>query len=236
MKKYLIILAALFSAGCSESQTKSKIQEEKPIEEIQIIEVDSVRNKKDEYIVTEEIFLLFPEEREAHFDKAKERFDQKEFKMAASEIKKALLYLNLEIDNAGDLEKKELKALQVKLEDISQRLEKKQAVTSEELEKVFHETNMTLYRIYIAQQNKAKWDYNLDRNAVSLYLDDAIQKLQNAEKWSKQKLSEEDHKTISEGKSFSKKIRNNVKKDTAALEKEWNTLIAKLKTIKINSY
>ncbi len=229
MKQSYIVIGLLLLGACTSKENNNKTELVEPIETTTIVEVDSIDKKNNKYVVTEEVFWLLPEEQEAHFDKAKENYEKKEFKQAASEIRKALVYLDLEINKAEVPEKEALLPVKEKLEIISNKLDKGEKVTEAELKKIFHETNVDLYKTYLAQQLKAKWDYDVDKNEISLHLDQAIQKLENTEKWSDDKFDVDTKKLIAEGKSLHQKIKVSLEKDKKSIKKEWQLFLEKLK-------
>lgn len=228
MKDILLISTIVVLTSCSKQQ-EVKV-ENQPIEEIRIIEVDSVPGKK-QYTISEEVYWILPDEQESHFEEAKAKHEKKEFQAAAAEIQLAVLYLNHEMDNASSESKQDLSLVRDNLINIEERLEKGDKVTEIELRQAFYQTNKTLYRNYINQQADVTLDYDLEKNNVDARLDAAIQRVRNAEKWSGKKLDSESNGIIEEGKSLSHKIKESTKQDKEVLAKSWNEFLKKLKRL-----
>ena len=227
MKNSLIVSFLVVLAACAQKQEPTQNQ---PVEKITVVEVDSVPGKN-EYVVTEDVFWLLPEEQENHFIKAKELYGKKELKAASSEVKKASFYLEQEIGKAEGKGKETLISAKNKLENLSGRLEKGAKVSEAELVNSFYETNIALCRNYIMQQTVLAEGYKDEKNKIGANLDIALKRVENAERWSGKKLDSESSKIVEEGKIFSQKIKNDFDKDKAALAKEWNIFIKKLKKL-----
>jgi len=229
MKNILLVSLLVVFAACSKKE-ESKT-ENMPLEEVHIIEVDSVPGQN-QYIVTEEIFWLMPQEQEDHFEKAKDNHEQKEFKSAAAEIRKSTLYLDQEIAKAKEGDgKNSLITAKAQLASLGDRLERGDKVTPLELKEAFYQTNKALYRNYLYQQATVTSDYDFEKNKVDAHLDAALQRVKNAEKWSGKKLDKEGNEIIEEGKNMSQKIKEATKQDKKALVKAWNEFLKKLRAL-----
>jgi hypothetical protein len=175
--------------------------------------------------------LLLPEEQENHFIKAKELYGKKELKAAASEVRKATLYVNQELKKSEGKGKETLSAVKTKLQSLSDRMEKGEKVSETELVNSFYETNLALYRNYVMQQTVLEESYTNERYKVGDHLNIALKRVENAERWSGKKLDSESGKIVEEGKTLSQKIKNGLDKDKDALVKEWNVFLKKLKKL-----
>jgi hypothetical protein len=105
----------MISVSCSNKQETNNIPiSTQPVQELPRV-ADTLPHRKNEYVVTEEIFWLLSEEQEGHFEKAKEKYDKKELKTSASEIRKAILLIDMEIVTAEESERPKLSIVKNKL-------------------------------------------------------------------------------------------------------------------------
>jgi hypothetical protein len=230
MKRIMYFVAAVIFVSCSGNK-KESAKQESPVEVVEMIKTDSIPNKNGEYLVTDEVFFVLQEESENHFDKAKQKFGSKEPRIAAREIRKASVYLNFEINKAGREDKDRLVSARDKLNYLAERLEKKEKVKEVEIRQAFYDANVALYRNYITQYDNITNNYEKEEERINSYLDAAIQKVENADKWSSEKFDKETIKTIDEGKSLSAKIKNELKNDKAEVKEQWAAFRKKLKEL-----
>jgi hypothetical protein len=232
MEKKIMIVSLLF-ATFSCKQEAPKEAELVPVSETAVVEVDSMPGKKGEYVVTEEVFWVLQEEPENHFEKANQHYAKKELSIAGKEIKKASAYLGMEINKVDEKGKAPLQAAKGKLDSLSTRLEKGEKVKESELKSAFHKVNLALYKTYINQSDKIGGDYEQDREMIGLYLDAALEKAENAEKWSGKKLDEQSLTTIKEGKVLSQRFKTDLKGDNESIKKEWAAFKTKVRDLDI---
>ncbi|HVD98060.1 MAG TPA: hypothetical protein VNB90_07625 [Cytophagaceae bacterium] len=227
MKHSWLLGVLVIVAACSNPKQENT-STETPVGEITVTEVDSVPNG---YMVTEDVYWLLKDEKEGHFDKAKEKHMKADFKTASDEISKAVLYINQEIEQAADdTEKQRLSAVRDKLTDLANRLVKGEKVTDIELRESFYAANVALYRNYLSKQNKSVEAYNVEKKAVSTYLDAALNTVEHAEKWSDKKFDDKERQVIAEGKTVSQNMKN-ASADKSTFQKDWEAFRQKLKEL-----
>ncbi|HSZ24910.1 MAG TPA: hypothetical protein VK766_04295 [Cytophagaceae bacterium] len=231
MRSYFLLIApVIFLTACEKNQNKENSQiQVLPVDQVTIVQKDSMGEEK--FIVTEEVFWLLQKEQENHFDKVKEKNDSNEFKSAAAEIGKAIVYFDMQTIQADEFEKPTFMAIKDKLEDISDRLKKGEKIKDIELRESFYEANIALYRHYLNEQHKLRSTYQKEKNVIHAYLDASLQRIENAEKWSTRKFDKLDLKMLEEAKSFSAKAKSDFAKDKESIELEWNNLLKKLKEL-----
>ena len=229
MKRISFIIIPVILVACSGNKSESG-KELKPTEEIEMVEVDSVPNKNGEYLVTDEVFMVLQEEPENHFNKAKQNIASNELNAAANEIKKASVYLDLEISKAEKKDKEKLILAKDKLNTLTERLKKGEKVKEPEIGQAFYDANVALYGSYITQYDNITTN-NKEKKGGNSYLDAALQKVENAEKWSSRKFDKETQKTIEEGKTLSSKFKTDLKEDKESIKKEWSDFLKKLKIL-----
>lgn len=236
MKHYLLFSILLLSVACCRHKEPTTVKEQHPVEGMAIVELDSISNKKNKYVISEEFFAILPNEREAYFDKINKYYEETMYKEAAADIRTSTLYLDAEISKAPEPEKHELSEDRAKLIAFAERLEKGEQINLEELKKTFYDINITLYRFYVQAHEALDWDYDFDVNTMGIYLGHAMQDLENAEKWSGKKFNVEQKKDIEQGKSLSQRMKESIKKDKAKLKKDWDAFVKKLKNYKFEFY
>jgi hypothetical protein len=226
MKRIVFMAVSTIFVACSGNKNESAKQET-PMEVIEVVNVDSIPDKNGEYQVTDEVFFVLQEESENHFDNAKLKFGSKAPHIAAREIRKAVVYLTLEINKAKGDDRARLVSAKDKLNYLAERLEKKENVKEIEIRQAFYDANIALYRNYITQYDYITNNYNNEEKGINSYLDAAIQKVENADKWSSEKFDKETRKTIEDGKALSAKF----KKDRTGIKEEWAAFRKKLKAL-----
>jgi hypothetical protein len=229
MKRIAFIVVSVIFVSCSGKN--QSVKQEAPVEVMEVVEVDSIPGKDGEYKVTDEVFFVLQEEPENHLDKANLKFSSKEPHMAAGEIRKAAVYLTFEINKAKGEDKERLVSARDKLNYLSERLEKKEKVKEVEIRQAFYDANIALYRNYITQYDDITNNFDREEKGINSYFDAAIQKIENADKWSSEKFDKESQKTIDEGKLLSARIKNELKNDRAEAKKEWTAFRKKLKEL-----
>jgi hypothetical protein len=230
MKKHFVFVSALLAVlACKKEDQASEKQI--PISETVVVEVDSVPGKKGEYTMTEDVFLVIQEEPENHFDEAKERYVTKNLTEAAKEVRKSAAYLQLELNKKEISGKEQLQVAKDSLDQLAVRLEKGEKVKEAELKKAFYSANVALYKSYLGEYDKIHSSYASESDHIGMYFDAAIQKVENAEKWSDHSLGAEYKKTIEEGKALSQRLKTDLKNDKEAAKKEWAAFKEKLKVL-----
>jgi hypothetical protein len=229
MKQILLLVAiSLIVLGCSMPDKKN---EQKTIEGIGGIGADSVPGKKNEYVITEEVFWVIQEEPENHFMKAKQKYMAKEPKVAAAEIRKAIVYMNLEIDKTSDEQRELLIPAKDKLTNIAERLEKGEKVKEKELNEAFYNSNIALYENYWREFNNIAVGDILDENKTDYYLEAAMGKIEANDKWAAKPMDKDTREVVNEGKSLSARFKKELKKDREAIKREWLIFVEKLKRL-----
>ncbi len=210
---------------------KEKASERAPhlINKSELISFDSIPTKKEEVLISQDLFWIIQQEPENHFDKAKQNFKSKEMKLAAAEIKKVSAYLEEEIKKAEH--KQQLQAAQIKLNELAQRLEKGELVKESVLVNAFMEANVALYKNFTAQYEQLYTDYASESKQISAYLDATLQKIENIDKWSSKKIDKEGQDIIKEGKTLSTKIKKDLKQNNGKAKQEWAKFKEKLKNL-----
>ena len=230
MKNKLTLVSLLLSMmACKNENHEHKTSE--ILNKAEVVEIDSVPGEKGRYVITEEIFWVIQEEPENHFDEAKEKFIGKELKAAGNEIQKASTYLDLEINKSEGTEKLKLRSAKDKLAALATRLNKGEKVTETEIKQSFYLANVALYKSYIRQHDNIQNSFASENTKIGMYLDAALQKVENSKKWSDNKLEDKYENILSEGKELSKRLKTDLKNDEKEASKEWKVFKEKLKAL-----
>ena len=139
-------------------------------------------------LVEEDIWVFFPDEPGAQFHQAHESFLKKDYKAAASHIRKAVGFMKLEAAGATDKGEKDLTASVHELEKLAGDVEKGVISSSRDLSQAFANAHRALAAHYHAKVMEA-WAKKEETKAGHA-LKAAVMHLESAAAWAGHKLTE----------------------------------------------
>jgi serine protease Do len=174
------------------------------------------------------------------FQKARESFLKKDFKDAASEIRKAETFVNQETQQAAGEAKQNLKASAQELDKLAEELRKKTIRSVKELDSVFARTHHALAKYY-QQKASESWAKRAISEAAQ-YLQLAALHLESALAWAGHRIEAEGVAAVGEAKRIGDKMEkgtawtaSEVRKDIDAIGKEIEDASAKIGSLGFKS-
>lgn len=154
--------------------------------------------------VEEDNLILFDEEPQYHFEKAKGHFLKGEKMAAAEEIKKATAFLKLQEGRATDEGKKALVISIAELKKLAGDLEKGATVSDTDLDRAFARAHHALTKHYLS---KAMEQYGKEDTKKAGYdLKSAANHLEYAAKWTSDKVEEGLENGVRDARALSGKM------------------------------
>jgi hypothetical protein len=133
-----------------------------------------------------EVWKVFIDEPEIHFQKAHELFMKKDYAGSASEIRKGSAFVKLEATRSGDVEKEALNGLASDLDQLADSVENGLVVSDTDLKFHFARADQTLVRHHYAKANEYMAKNDVENAGHELK--GATGYLENAWKWSDKKM------------------------------------------------
>jgi hypothetical protein len=139
---------------------------------------------KETVVVGQDVLIVFMDEPEHHFERAKEAVLKKDMKTAAAEVRKSEAFLKLQAARAGGEGKKALDASVEELEKLSKELERSAVTSADKLSQPFARAHHAMARHH-HQKASESWANRLEKR-TGHDLDAAGHHLERAMKWSGQ--------------------------------------------------
>ena len=223
---YILILTITFFIACKKDK-----KNEKPLtfrSDSNTVAVDSLAQNNAGISTAGSLVDAFkgPEQ---YFEMANQMFITQQMSSAATEIKQAKKYLDKEIKKSKN--PKALQSAKKQLEFLANRLDKGEKVKESELMNAFVDANMALYKNFNQQYELMYTDYATESKQIGMYLDAALQKVENIDRWSAKKLDADARKIMREGKTLSNRMKTDLKKDKNKAKQEWAKFKQKLKDL-----
>jgi hypothetical protein len=143
---------------------------------------------EDKVVIKEDVLVVFMDEPEHHFDRAKEHFLKKEYEAAAKEIRKSAGFLKLQAARANGETKKALQASAEELEKLAGDVEKGTVRTVDKLEKPFAAALHALAQHH-HQKASESWMKRAEKK-TGHDLKAAAHHVEHAARWSGEQLEE----------------------------------------------
>ncbi len=137
-------------------------------------------------VIEEDIYYVFDDEPSANFYNAHENFMKRDFKAAASELRKAAAFVKLESARATVDGKKLLVSSYHELDELAKKVENGTVTSVKDLESVFAKTHQALTKHYYLKAVEAEGEKNA--KAAGHHLKSAVTQLEHGFSWAGHKL------------------------------------------------